>query len=314
MPPRVLVLVLPHVNVLDLSGPVQVLSAATHLGADYEVSVVAADPSVVSAQGLTLAALGPLPSATHGDLVLVPGADLTISQEIDPRAITWIREAAEAGAQIASVCTGAFVLGEAGLLDGRRCTAHWSVLEHLRDRYPRARVIDDVLFVMDGPVLSSAGIASGIDLALAIVERDHGSALAARVARELVVYLRRNGAEVPTSPFVELRDHVVPEVQAVQQLLSDDFAGRHTLAELAAAVHVAPRTLTDHFVRTIGMTPLQYQQTLRIGHAKTLLSSTHLSIEDISLACGYGDPRQLRRAFRQVKGVSPRAYRNAVRR
>ncbi|OZB79843.1 GlxA family transcriptional regulator [Microbacterium sp. 13-71-7] len=312
MSQRILIVVLPQVNLLDLSGPVQAFSAATRHGADYELAFVASDPSVISAQGLELAGLGPLTAVHDGDLVLIPGADLTRSLEIDPVLIDWIREAARTDAQIASVCTGAFLLGEAGLLDGRRCTAHWSVIGPMRERYPQARVVDDVLFVMDGPVLTSAGIASGIDLALAIIEKDHGAPLAARVARELVVYLRRNGTAAPTSPFAEFRDHVVPEVQAAQQILSDRFADPCTLEELSQAVHVAPRTLTSKFVRTVGMTPLQYQQTLRIGHAKALLSSTDLTIEEISLACGYGDARQLRRVFSQVQGLSPREYRASL--
>ncbi len=313
MPQRIIVLVLPWVNLLDLSGPVQVFTTATYLGARYGVTYVSPRPTVRSAQGLELASIEELPEVAADDLVLVPGPDLSRSLDINPVVVDWIQGAARAGATIASVCTGAFLLGEAGLLDGRRCTAHWSVIEQMRRRYPRARVVDDLLYIMDEPIYSSAGIASGIDLALAIVERDHGPTLAARVARELVVYLRRNGTAAPLSPFVEFRDHVVPAVQAVQQMLSDDFARRYSLAELAAAVHVAPRTLTAHFVQAIGMTPLQYQQTLRIGHAKTLLASTDLSVEDISATCGYGDARQLRRAFAQSQGITPRAYRAAIR-
>ncbi|BBX33383.1 GlxA family transcriptional regulator [Mycolicibacterium mageritense] len=314
MQQRIVVLVLPWVNLLDLSGPVQVFTTATYLGAGYRVTYVSPRPTVRSAQGLELASIEELPEVAADDLVLVPGPDLSRSLEISPAVVDWIQGAARAGATIASVCTGAFLLGEAGLLDGRRCTAHWSVIREMRRRYPRARVADDLLYIMDEPIFTSAGIASGIDLALAIVERDHGPTLAARVARELVVYLRRNGTAAPLSPFVEFRDHVVPAVQAVQQMLSDDFARRYTLAELAAAVHVAPRTLTAHFVQAIGMTPLQYQQTLRIGHAKTLLASTDLSVEDISAACGYGDARQLRRAFTQSQGITPRDYRVAIRR
>lgn len=313
MPQRVLVVVLPHVNLLDLSGPAQVFSAATHLGADYELVYVSTETSVTSAQGLVLSSLEPLPVVSAEDLVLIPGPDLTRSLELDPLFVSWVQDAARAGATLASVCTGALLLGEAGLLDGRRCTAHWSVIEGMRQRYPLARVVDDVLFVMDDRVLSSAGIASGIDLTLAIVDRHHGPALAARVARELVVYTRRNGESTPLSPFVAHREHVVPEVQAVQQILADRFDRPHTLADLAAAVHLAPRTLTSRFVRTIGMTPLQYQQSLRVGHAQTLLATTGLSIEDISLACGYADPRHFRRAFARAHGVPPRNYRDASR-
>ncbi|WP_433675920.1 GlxA family transcriptional regulator [Microbacterium gorillae] len=313
MSKRVVVLVLPHVNLLDLAGPVQALAAATHLGADYRLSFVSADAAAVSAQGLQLSHLGELGPVTADDLVLVPGPDLALSVDVAPVVIDWLREVADSGAEIASICTGSLILGEAGLLDGRRCTSHWSVVEHLRQRYPRAQVVDDVLFVADGKLMTSAGIASGIDLALAIIERDHGPALAASVARELVVYLRRNGAAAPRSAFVALRDHLIPEVHTVQQILSDAFTEQHTLDALARAAHVSPRTLTNKFVATIGMTPLQYQQTLRVSHAETLLSSTDLSIEAIALACGYADARQLRRIFTQSQGISPRDYRASMR-
>ncbi|MEV8239845.1 GlxA family transcriptional regulator [Microbacterium testaceum] len=312
MAKRILVLTLPHVNLLDLSGPVQAFATATHLGGHYDISYVSSRTAVESAQRLELSGLDTLGPVQPGDLVLIPGADLSVSLDLDPAVIDWVHEASRAGAEFASVCTGAFVLAEAGLLDGHRCTSHWSVIDEMRSRHPRARVVDDVLFVMDGSIHTSAGIASGIDLALALIERDHGSSLAARVAREMVVYLRRNGASAPRSPFVELRDHTDPYVHSVQQILSDGFANHFTLDELSRAVHVSPRTLTTRFVRTIGMTPLQYQQTLRLGHAKSLLSSTDLSIEEVSLSCGFADARQLRRLFVQAHGLSPRAYRESA--
>lgn len=156
---RILVLTLPNVNLLDLSGPVQAFSAATHLGGAYEVTFVSSSAVVESAQGLELSGLETLEPVRAGDLVLVPGTDLTLSLDLDPSVIEWVRRASQSGAELASVCTGAFVLGEAGLLDGHRCTAHWSVIEDMRTRYPHARVLDDVLFVLDGSVHTSAGIA-----------------------------------------------------------------------------------------------------------------------------------------------------------
>ncbi|MBU2665149.1 helix-turn-helix domain-containing protein [Actinoplanes bogorensis] len=302
---RVHVLVLPAVNLLDLSGPIQVLHTAGH----YEIGFVAARPRERSAQGLALADLGPLPAVEAGDLVLVPGPDLTRQVDVDPGTIEWIRRAAAAGASFVSICTGALVLGEAGLLDGRRCTSHWSVIEPMRQRYPAARVDDGVLFVRDGPVATSAGVASGIDLALALVEDDLGPAAAATVARELVVYARRNGSSAPMSPFLERRAHLDPLVHRVQQLLAGDFAAPHTLDDLARAVHVSVRALTGAFVAATGVTPLQYQQDLRLGHAEMLLRTTGHPIERIARDCGWGDARHFRRLFAERHGTSPREYR-----
>lgn len=174
---RVLVLVLPEVNLLDLGGPVQVFDAAAHLGGGYRLEFVAETDGLRSAQGLRLAGLAPLSTsrAAAGDLVLVPGPRLTGSDRpVTPAVVRWVREAHDAGARVASVCSGAVVLGEAGLLDGRACTTHWSLTSAMRDRYPRARVREAALYVHDGRISTSAGISSGIDLALSLVERERG--------------------------------------------------------------------------------------------------------------------------------------------
>lgn len=225
---------LPEVNLLDLSGPAQVFSAASALGADYRLRWVGEPAGVVSAQGLRLAGLEPLSDAAadEGALVIVPGPDLAAvvrraagdGELVAPEVLEWTRRAHASGARVASVCTGAVVLGDAGLLDGRRCTTHWSAIGAMRERYPAAHVLDDVLFVHDGPVSTSAGIASGIDLALSLVEVDHGPAFAAAVARELVVYARRNGSSAPFSPFLAHRDHLDPVVHTVQDTLAADLA------------------------------------------------------------------------------------------
>jgi transcriptional regulator GlxA family with amidase domain len=304
------VLVLPAVNMLDLSGPVQVLATANYYGGRYEISFVGASPSVNSAQGLSLADLSPLPPVLPDDVVLIPGPDLTRQLDVDPEILDWVRAAAPAGATFVSICTGALVLGDAGLLDGRRCTSHWSVIEPMRVRYPAAHVDDSVLYVRDGPVATSAGVASGIDLALSMVETDLGAAVAAAVARELVIYVRRNGSAAPLSPFLDHRDHLDPIVHRVQQLLADDFAAPHTLADLARAAHVSVRALTNAFVTATGVTPLQYQQDLRLGHAETLLVTTDRPVEQIARDCGYRDARHFRRLFTHRHGISPRAYRS----
>ncbi|GAB1819086.1 helix-turn-helix domain-containing protein [Herbidospora sp. RD11066] len=306
-------MVLPEVNLLDLAGPVQVFDAAAHEGAGYRVEYVADRADVVSAQGLRLAGLGALPDVSAGDLVLVPGPRLrapTAERPLVPATVVgWLRAAHRDGARIASVCSGAAALGEAGLLDGRRCTTHWSLIEAMRLRYPAARVQDAVLYVHDGPVSTSAGISAGIDLALSLVEHDHGPALTASVARQLVVYLRRTGSHGQISPFLEHRAHLHPAVHRVQDHLAQHLDAQHTLADLAAVAHLSPRGLSRAFTATIGITPLEYRQRLRLDLAATLLAETELTVEEIAARCGFHDARHFRRLFGARYGSSPSALR-----
>lgn len=306
---RVLVLVQTRVNLLDLAGPVQVLSTATAMGADYALHYVATDERIASAQGLQLAGLAPLPTVSAGQLVLVPGPRLDTAPRgeplVEPAVVEWLRSAADAGARVAAVCTGAAALGEAGLLDGRRCTTHWGLLDAMRRRYPRALVQDDVLFVHDGPVSTSAGISAGIDLALSLVERDEGAELAAAVARQLVVYLRRDAGTGQISPFLRYRTHSSAAVHRVQDHLAAHLDARPTLAELAALVGLSPRALSRAFTSATGVTPWQFHRTLRVERAATLLADTDLTVEAVAQRCGLRDARHLRRLYRAHTGHPP---------
>lgn len=314
---RVVVVVLPEVNLLDLSGPVQVFDGAAQRGAESRVEFVAEAPEATSAQGLRLAALHPLPNVEPGDLVLVPGPRLRPPTPTAPLVsevvVRWLREAGERGARVASVCTGAAALGEAGLLDGRRCTTHWSLVDAMRRRYPAARVQDGVLYVHDGPISTSAGISAGIDLALSLVERDHGPALMAAVARDLVVYLRRDAASPQISAFVQHRAHLDSAVHRVQDHLAQRLDSPHTLDELAQVAHLSPRGLSRAFHRAIGITPLEYQQRLRLEYATTLLTETDLSVQVVASRCGFSDERHLRRLFSARFGQPPSALRSRPR-
>lgn len=311
---RVLVLVLPRVNLLDLGGPAQVFDTAATLGGHYRLEFVAETPSVRSAQGLALAELAPLPEVASGELVLIPGPRLSSpSPLVSPAVVEWVREAYRRGARLASVCTGAAVLGEAGLLDGRECTTHWQLIEHMRKRYPAARVRDAVLYVHDGQISTSAGIASGIDLALSFVERELGPALTAAVARQLVVYLRRDGTETQLSPFLQYRSHLHPAVHRVQDHLAQHLDRQHTLTDLALVAHVSPRSLTRVFSAAIGLTPLQYQQKLRLRMAQDLLTETDMPVEAIAARCGFRDGRHFRRLYSASFGRPPSSARHRQR-
>ena len=312
---RVVVLVLPAVNLLDLSGPVQVFDAAMHLGAGYRTEFVSESTEVVSAQGLRLAGLAPLPEVSAGDLVLVPGPRLPPTRAaaplVAPGVLEWLRAARDRATRIASVCTGAAALGDAGLLDGRRCTTHWSLVEAMRQRYPAARVLDGVLYVHDGGISTSAGISAGIDLALSLVDADQGPALTAAVARELVVYLRRDASTAQLSAFVEHRAHLNTAVHQVQDHLAQHLDAPHTLAELARLVHLSPRGLSRAFDRAIGLSPLEYQQRLRLEQARLLLAETDLTVRNVAARCGFADERHLRRLCRARFGAPPSALRSS---
>ncbi|MFY0582908.1 GlxA family transcriptional regulator [Cystobacter fuscus] len=198
----------------------QAFHEAAGFGHPYAVASVSPTPTVRTAQGLELAGLAPLPKDVGpGDRVIVPGYPVATTR-VPPALLSWLRAAAGAGAQVCAVCTGAFALGEAGLLDGRRCTTHWRRTQELQVRFPRARVLGERLFVEDAGVITSAGISAGVDMALALLERDGGPLLASSVAREMVVYLRRDGEQSQDSVYLDFQTHLNPGVHRVQQYRS----------------------------------------------------------------------------------------------
>jgi transcriptional regulator GlxA family with amidase domain len=294
---RVVFLLIPRLHLLDLAGPAQVFSTAAGFGHPYELSYVAEQEDVPTAQGLRLRAETAWPELTAEDLVLVPGSGLpTLATGPRPARATLDRLVAHqaAGGCVASVCSGADVLGQAGLLDGRRCTTHHELQDELARRYPRARVERDVLYVLDDRVVTSAGIASGIDLALHLVSTRHGPAAAARVARDMVVYARRTGDESQNSAMLRHRWHLRDAVHRAQDHLDAHYTEPLRLTELAAVTGVSERTLTRQFVESTGLTPLRYQQTLRVERAEHLISHGETA-EAAARAVGFADARMLRR-------------------
>ncbi|GCE21967.1 GlxA family transcriptional regulator [Dictyobacter kobayashii] len=311
---RVLFLVLPQVNLLDLAGPAQVFDAAARLGMPYRLIFCAHRPEVCSAQGLSFAHLQPLEPIQPDDLVIVPGLKLGSEKSRrgfwDPSIIHWLRQAYDGGSPIASVCTGAFALGEAGLLDGRRCTTHWASLAALQEHYPRARVLDSALFVQDRRVTTSAGIASGIDMALSLLEQRHGPLFTAQVARYLVVYVRRNGSQSQDSIYLQYRTHLDPAVHQAQDYLINHITGSISLQTLADTVHLSVRSLTRSFKEATGLTPVQYHQRLQLELATTFLHDPGLSIEEVAHKCGFEDARHFRRLWQRTFGVPPSVSRS----
>jgi transcriptional regulator GlxA family with amidase domain len=293
----VLFVVVPGVHLLDLAGPAQVFSEAADSGLDYRLAYVSEHELVPSAQGLPVAGGLTWPELDPDDIVVVPGwraRRLAGSAVLSPGTIGRLRAHHDRGGIVASVCAGADALGRAGLLDGRRCTTHHDLQDELARRYPRAHVVRDVLFTQDGRVVTSAGIASGIDLALHLVASRHGAGRAARIARGMVVYARRNGDAPQISALLRHRAHLNDSVHRVQDLIDTRFDDRLLLSELAAAAGVSERTLTRQFGRSLGMTPLRYQQLLRLEQAEHLIEQGS-TVDAAARTVGFEDARMLRR-------------------
>jgi transcriptional regulator GlxA family with amidase domain len=305
-PRRVVFALFPGCEVMDVAGPLQAFHEAAAFGVAYEIVHAAATPTVRSAQGLDFAGLVPFPDVGPDDRVIVPG--YTLADTRPPAAlVAWVRRAAKAGAEVCSVCTGTFVLGEAGVLDGRRCTTHWKRVRELQRRFPRATVVGDRLFVEDGPVTSSAGIASGIDMALALLARDGGPVLASSVAREMVVYLRRDGSHAQESVYLDYQTHLSPGVHVVQQHLVAHPESSERLGELARMAGMSERSLTRAFRLATGISVHAYRERLRLERARDLMRNPTMTMDAIAAACGYADARQLRRLWVARRGTSPRA-------
>jgi transcriptional regulator GlxA family with amidase domain len=299
---QVLFLLVPGVHLLDLAGPAQVFSTAAMLGEDYELCYVGDQEEVPSAQGLPVRVTTLWPLLRADDLVLVPGwrsPRLRGTGPLSTDSLCQLMAHHANGGIVASVCAGADALGRAGLLDGRRCTTHHDLQDELAARYPAATVIRDVLFVVDGRVVTSAGIASGIDLALHLIAVRHGPGLAARIARDMVVYARRNGHEQQTSAMLRHRDHLNDVVHRVQDMIDERYADPLPLVDLGRASGVSPRTLTRLFADTVGLTPLRYQQTLRVERAEHLIGHG-ATVEAAARAVGFADARMLRRLRARV--------------
>ena len=301
---QVVFLLVPQLHLLDLAGPAQVFSTAADMGHGYRLTYVSEQEDVATAQGVTVRAGLVWPELGPDDLLVVPGwrsRTLRENGQLRPDTLRRLREHHARGGTVASVCAGADALGRAGLLDGRRCTTHHDVQAELARRYPLARVVQDVLYVVDDRVVSSAGIASGIDLALHLVAVRHGPAAAAKVARQMVVYARRNGDEQQASAMLRHRAHLSDAVHRVQDLIDGRFHHQLPLADLAAGSGVSPRTLTRQFEAAVGLTPLRYQQELRLERAEHLIGHG-ATVESAARAVGFEDARMLRRLRSRTVG------------
>lgn len=305
---RVAVLVFDGVKLLDVAGPSEVFAEADRFGADYRLVLCSVGGrAVCSSTGMRIHVDADAADVGPVDTALIMGGDVFPAEPVGPELAQAARTLAAAADRVASICTGAFILAEAGLLDGRRATTHWQHAARLARAYPAVDVEPDAIFVEDGPVFSSAGVSAGIDLALALVERDHGAELARTVARSLVVFLQRPGGQSQFSASTQGPAPQAAPLRRVCDVIAANPAADHSLAKLAAAAGVSTRHLTRLFQETLGTTPGKYVELIRFDAAKAMLDAGH-SVTETAHASGFGSPESLRRSFVQHLGVSPRAY------
>jgi transcriptional regulator GlxA family with amidase domain len=320
-PELVLAVLFDGVQSLDLTGPIEVFTGAGHAtGKPYGIRTATLDGAPVrTSSGLTLtpdttlAGFAECLAAGQGarSTLLVPGGEGT--READPRLVAWLRAYAPLAGRLVSVCTGAFLLAGAGLLDGRRAATHWNYSERLARTHPRIDVDEDSIYVRDGHISTSAGVTSGIDLALALVEEDHGREAALTVARHLVVFLRRPGNQAQFSAQLSAQTAVREPLRDVQQYISEHPDADLCVESLAARARLSPRHFARAFRAETGSTPGRYVERVRIEHARRLLEDSSDGVEGISRACGYGTPEAMRRAFVKTLGTAPAEYRRRFR-
>lgn len=312
MPPHhVVALALDGVVAFDLATPAQVFGHDTE-HERYRFTVAAADPGPVrTSTGFAVVAGAGLEALDAADTVIVPGVrDATRS--FDARALDAIRAADARGARVVSICTGAFVLAAAGVLDGRRATTHWLDAAELAASYPHVTVDPDVLWVDEGRVLTSAGVAAGIDLCLHLVRRDHGAEHANAIARRIVVAPHRDGGQ---AQFV---DRPLPPSEDTSLAATRAYALDHldeplTNARLARHALMSERSFLRRFRAETGTSPLRWLVAQRVAEARRLLEQTDLPVEDVATRCGFGTAVSLRQHFARATQATPTAYRRAFR-
>lgn len=309
---RIAVLIFPDFQLLDAAGPIAAFEIAARIAPGaYEIAVAALEPgSIASSSGARMDA-GPLPRQPL-DTLLVAGGDGTRGLVRCARTRALIQAGAERARRVASVCSGAFLLAEAGLLDGRRATTHWQRSADFARRYPAVRLEPDRIFVRDGEVWTSAGITAGIDLALALIGEDLGEAAARRVAQQLVVYHRRPGGQSQFSALVEMGGQSGRFARLLEWLRAN-LGRRITVEAMAQAAAMSPRHFARAFQAETGLTPAKALERLRLEVARERVEDSAEPIEQVAVAAGFGDPERMRRAFLRAFGQPPQALRRAAR-
>jgi len=307
---------LPGTLLIDLAGPAD----AVRLANRYQRSVrfvskfIGPSPSISTSVGVTLSDLGPLPDTTpEASMIVVCGMVTDMSAPKAHQTVAaWLRRVAKPSHRLVFICAGALVAAEAGLLDGRLCTTHHEDCHELRRLAPKARVLDNRLYIADGNVYTSAGVTAGLDLMLALIAEIAGPKCAVAIARHMVVYARRTGADPQLSPWLEGRNHIHPGLHRAQDAIAANPAHAWTSTELAAVAHTSARHLTRLFQLHAAMSPIDYVHRLRVALARELLTNSTLDLERVAQRSGFGSSRQLRRIWNKYNTLPPSQSRQAL--
>ncbi|MFB4283965.1 GlxA family transcriptional regulator [Nonomuraea sp. MTCD27] len=306
---RVVFVVFDGMKMLDMAGPAEVFAEANLFGAKYALRHVSpSGKPVLTSMGVELPVDGTADDEPDPDTVIVVGGDDLVSLPVPPDLITTIQSLRPRARRLVSICTGSFALAAAGVLAGRRATTHWRHARLLACAYPDVQVQPEALFVEDDGVFTSAGVSAGIDLALSLVEQDHGPDLARDVARSLVMFMQRPGGQSQFSAPLEVRPPRTPTLRRVVDLIAAQPALDHSVSRLAALVAVSPRHLARLFATELNTTPAKYVEQVRLDHAKVLLAAGH-SVAETARVAGFGSPETMRRTFTARLGISPSQYR-----
>ena len=304
---RVVFVAVPPIQILDLTGPFEVFARC----GGYRVELASSDASglITSSCGLTLANTKPYYSVRGPiDTLVLPGGDGAEELLCDEPFLKWLGRASRRVRRVCSVCTGAFLLAAAGLLDRRRAVTHWGYCDRLQRRFPRVRVERDPIFIRDGHIYTSAGVTAGLDLALALVEEDQGSQRALEIARDMVMFLRRTGGQGQFSSLLAAQSSDHRPIQELQAWMMEHLAEDLSVPVLAARCRMSPRHFARVFVTERGMTPARFVQQARVEAARVLLQSTDYSLKEAALRAGFQSADSMRRSFLRVLGVAPSSY------
>ncbi|WP_309643327.1 GlxA family transcriptional regulator [Phenylobacterium sp.] len=306
------VLIFPNFQILDVAGPIAAFEIADrYVPGSYDIRVLAAEPGLVASSSRAAMAAEAL-SGTPLDTLMVSGGDGTRAAIMQTELIDWVRAASGGARRTTSVCSGAFLLAEAGLLDGRRATTHWQRCPDLARRYPKVRVEPDRIFVRDGDVWTSAGISAGIDLALALVAEDLGEPIARAVAQQLVVYHRRPGGQSQFSALIEMGGQGGRFAELLDWM-RERIAEHLPVERLADRAAMSPRNFARAFAAETGLTPAKAVERLRLETARERVEGSSEPIDQVAESSGFGDPERMRRAFLRAFGQPPQALRRAAR-
>lgn len=303
---RIIFLVLPRVHMLDLAGPLQVFQEAQGHGAEILIEFCSAKTEINSSSELIINNLQHFSKIKirPSDYLFVAGAEMSylVSTEIRSQKdlMIWLQQSYELGVHICSVCTGAFLLAEAGLLDGRKCTTHWKRTTELQERYPQANVANDILFTEDDRIFTSAGVTAGVDLALFVVSRLTNENVSYQVARELVVYLRRSGTDSQQSIFMKYRNHIHTGIHKAQDYLQENIHQKISLGQLADTACMSARNLTRTFKRETGITVNEYTTLIRKSLLREFSKDPNMSCKQMARQCGLKSERQVLRLLQTL--------------